>query len=171
MVDQIKPAAAESDAVGTDRNELTDIDQKREQQLRTSVELMFFAYRAFTKGPDALLATQGLGRVHHRILYFVGRDPSLSVAQLLAVLSVSKQALNAPLRDLISAGLVASVPCGEDKRVRRLTLTDAGKSLEAELTGCQVELLSDVFKKSGVGAEGQWQAVMRKLQTSGSIGK
>ncbi|ASJ73105.1 MarR family winged helix-turn-helix transcriptional regulator [Granulosicoccus antarcticus] len=140
--------------------------KKREEQLRISVELMFFGYRAFTIGPDALLAKQGLGRVHHRILYFVGREPSLSVAQLLAVLSVSKQALNAPLRDLMSAGLVASEPCGEDKRVRRLSLTSTGESLEAQLTGIQLDLMAGIFDEAGAGAEAHWQEIMQKMRAT-----
>ena len=138
--------------------------QGREHELRESVELLFFGYRAFTAGPDAMLAKRGLGRVHHRILYFIGREPGLMVTQLLDVLAVSKQALNAPLRDLTSAKLVVSNPCTEDKRVRRLSLTATGRSLEARLTGIQTKLLSELFEETGAGVEDNWRAVMRKLK-------
>ena len=73
----------------------------REDALRLAIEQFYFGYRAFTAPPDRILDQRGLGRVHHRILYFVGRNPQISVNTLLGLLSVSKQALNAPLRQLI----------------------------------------------------------------------
>ena len=53
---------------------------------------------------------RGLGRVHHRILYFVARSPGIAVNALLGVLDVSKQALHAPLRELVDKGLIAATP-------------------------------------------------------------
>jgi hypothetical protein len=52
-------------------------------QLITFVELLFFAYRDFTREADAALAEFGLGRAHHRVLHFVNRHPGLRVADLL----------------------------------------------------------------------------------------
>ncbi len=80
------------------------IDASREQELNEALELFFFGYREFTAYPDGVLAKRGLGRVHHRILYFVGRNPGVTVGDLLGVLGVSKQALNAPLRRLMAEG-------------------------------------------------------------------
>ena len=45
----------------------------REQDLRKGIELLFFAYRDFTGEADKILAEIGLGRAHHRVIYFVGR--------------------------------------------------------------------------------------------------
>ena len=59
------------------------IDQSNTPELRAAVESLFFGYRAFTSRPDRLLAQRGLGRVHHRILYFVGRQPQIAVNALL----------------------------------------------------------------------------------------
>ena len=53
-------------------------DARARADLRPSIELFYFAYRAFTSRPDRILAQRGLGRVHHRILYFVGRNPGLT---------------------------------------------------------------------------------------------
>ncbi|MEC7237830.1 MAG: MarR family transcriptional regulator, partial [Pseudomonadota bacterium] len=50
----------------------------REEELRRGIELMFFAYRDFTGEPDAMLARIGLGRAHHRVVYFVGRNPGIT---------------------------------------------------------------------------------------------
>ena len=47
------------------------IDQLKQEELLEAIELFYFSYRSFTAGPDQILQNQGLGRVHHRILYFV----------------------------------------------------------------------------------------------------
>ncbi len=135
----------------------------REAALRLAIEQFYFGYRAFTAQPDRILAQRGLGRVHHRILYFVGRNPRISVNALLGMLSVSKQALNAPLRQLLELQLVAMGTAGHDKRVRQLSLTPSGAQLEALLTGTQMEQLQAVFEQAGASAEAGWHQVMCRL--------
>ena len=137
--------------------------QSREAGLRLAIEQLYFGYRAFTAPPDRILDHRGLGRVHHRILYFVGRNSQISVNALLGVLDVSKQALNAPLRQLIEMRLVAIDTADHDRRVRQLRLTAAGAKLEAQLTGAQMKLLQAVFEQSGANAEAGWHLVMRNL--------
>lgn len=132
----------------------------REDALRLAIEQFYFGYRAFTAPPDRILEQRGLGRVHHRILYFVGRNPGLSVNTLLSMLSVSKQALNAPLRQLIEMRLVAMDTAEHDGRVRQLTLTASGAKLEAQLTGTQMKQLQAVFDQAGIKAETGWHQVM-----------
>ena len=65
----------------------------REEELRYSIELMFFVYRDFTGEADAVLAQRGLGRARHRVIYFVGRKPGVTVSEVLALLNITKQAL------------------------------------------------------------------------------
>lgn len=135
----------------------------REDALRMAIEQLYFGYRAFTNPPDRILEQRGLGRVHHRILYFVGRNPHISVNALLSLLDVSKQALNAPMRQLIEMKLVTMGTAVHDKRVRQLSLTVAGSKLEAQLTGTQMKHLQAVFKKTGTNAETGWHQVMHYL--------
>ncbi len=135
----------------------------REDALRLAIEQFYFGYRAFTAPPDRILDQRGLGRVHHRILYFVGRNPQISVNTLLGLLSVSKQALNAPLRQLIEMRLVAMDTAEHDGRVRQLSLTASGAKLEAQLTGTQMKQLQAVFEQVGADAETGWHQVMRHL--------
>src|SRR5690606_14122770 len=47
----------------------------REEELRLAQDLLFFGYRDFTAGADAILAGLDMGRAHHRVLHFVGRRP------------------------------------------------------------------------------------------------
>lgn len=155
MIDQIdskhsKPACAGSKTA-------TD------QELRTAIEQLYFGYRSFTALPDRILERRGLGRVHHRILYFVGRNPHITVNDLLTTLNVSKQALNAPLRQLIEMNLIAIRTAVHDRRVRQLVLTPPGEQLEIQLTGPQMKQLGDIFDKVGRNAEAGWLTVMRNL--------
>lgn len=136
---------------------------KRDDGLREAIELFYFAYRAFTSRPDQLLGQQGLGRVHHRILYFVGRNPDIAVNALLEILAVSKQALNAPLRQLLERNLVDVRPDRHDRRFKRLRLSEEGRKLERQLTGTQMKHLASVFAAAGSEAEAAWRSVMRAV--------
>ena len=139
------------------------VDPNNQDTLNEALELFHFAFRAFTTGPDAILAEQGLQRVHHRILYFVGRNPAISVNALLRILGVSKQALNGPLRTLKELALIDASPDVSDKRIKRLTLSSSGCELENRLSQSQRELMTAVFSEAGSDAELHWRAVMDKM--------
>ena len=131
--------------------------------IHDAIEQFYFAYRGFTDRPDRILERRGLGRVHHRILYFIGRRPDVSVRGLLDLLAVSKQALNAPLRQLMEMGLVGAEASPDDRRVKRLSLTPSGRKLEAELTEAQTRHLRAAFDRAGAEAQQGWSAVMAEL--------
>lgn len=139
------------------------IDPKRESELNEALELFFFGYRQFTAYPDEVLAERGLQRVHHRILYFVGRNPGIGVNALLGVLGVSKQALHAPLRRLMELGLVESRVAEHDRRARELTLSAEGAKLERELSGSQRECMDAIFATVGPEREAAWREVMTRV--------
>jgi DNA-binding MarR family transcriptional regulator len=139
------------------------IDANRERELRLDVEALYFGYRAFTALPDRILGEQGLGRAHHRILYFVRREPGISIGDLLALLKVSKQAMNRPLRDLEALGLLSITPDAADKRIRRVRATRKGAQLEARLTGAQLRLLHEVFAGLDATTEARWREAMTRL--------
>ena len=88
--------------------------------LRQAMELLFFAYRDFTGEADALLATFGFGRAHHRVIYFVGGHPGMTVSELLKILKITKQSLSRVLGQLIKDGLVHQRTDDTDRRRRRL---------------------------------------------------
>ena len=129
------------------------------------IELFYFAYRAFTSHPDRILAERGLGRVHHRLLYFVGRNPGIAVNALRETLGVSKQAMNTPLRQLIEMGLIDASTAAHDRRVKQLSLSADGAELERQLTETQLKLLADVFAANDEKTAEGWRAVMRALST------
>ena len=139
------------------------LDLKKATAQQTAMATFFFGYQAFTAKPDEMLARRGLSRVHHRILFFIARQPGLSVSQLLAYLGVSKQALNIPLRQLQEMRLVESVAATEDKRKRQLGLTAEGARLEQALRREQTLLLQRVLEEVGEPALQAWLEVNQAL--------
>ena len=103
---------------------------RRQQELNRALEAMHFGFRAMTYQPDRRLSELGLSRVHHRVLYFIARHPGSSVNELLEVMRVSKQYLHKPLQKMIALGYVEQSIDSDDRRVRRLALTQRGKKLE-----------------------------------------
>jgi DNA-binding MarR family transcriptional regulator len=139
------------------------VDQTNDPRLQQAIEQFYFAYRAFTAVPDRILQDLGLGRVHHRILYFVGRNPGLNINELLQILSVSKQALNAPLRRLTELELIDVETAQHDRRVKQLRLSKKGVKLEARLTRSQLEHMARAFARGGESATDGWMKVMQEL--------
>ncbi|MEZ1316337.1 MarR family transcriptional regulator [Pseudomonas fluorescens] len=135
------------------------LDLKNPASQQQAMEAFFFGYQAFTAKADEMLERRGLSRVHQRIVFFIARYPNLSVKQLLALLGVSKQALNIPLRQLLEMHLVNSIASETDKRKRLLELTVEGARFEQSLRREQVKLLERVFAEAGEVAVNGWLAV------------
>src|SRR5262249_60898347 len=108
----------------------------REDELRQGIELLFYAYRDFTAQADAVLEAYGFGRAHHRVIYFVGRNPGMPVSALLDILKITKQSLSRVLGQLLRQGFVQQRP-GPDRRQRLLDVTPQGAELERRLTAVQ----------------------------------
>ncbi|WJW76437.1 MarR family winged helix-turn-helix transcriptional regulator [Thiohalobacter sp. IOR34] len=138
-------------------------DRRRIGELNAALEALHFGFRALTAHPDERLARLGYSRVHHRVLYFIARNPECSINELLDIMRVSKQYLHRPLRQLIDDGLVVVRQDLHDRRVKRLRLTPKGKRLEATLTGEQRKQLARVFDRAGPEAEAGWRQVMALL--------
>lgn len=125
--------------------------------------LLFFAFRRLTEEPDRLLSARKLGRVHHRVLYFVGRNPGIHIGGLLEILQVSKQALHRPLTSLVGGGWIVAEASPENRRAKQLRLTRRGVALEERLTGLQRTRFAQVFREVGPAKELAWREVMRRL--------
>lgn len=137
----------------------------RDEDLRESIELLFYAYREFTAEPDEILGELGLGRAHHRAIYFVGRYPGISVTDLLRILRITKQSLSRVLSQLVDEGFIEQQKGQEDRRQRLLTLTEKGRELERKLTDRQRSLLRKAFKDSGAeGVEGYRSVLSGMIQ-------
>ncbi|MEE8393231.1 MAG: MarR family transcriptional regulator [Rhodospirillales bacterium] len=131
------------------------------------MELLFFAYRDFTAEADAVLADFGFGRAHHRAVYFIGRNPGLSVNGLLGILRITKQSLSRVLRQLIEEDFIVQRPDRNDKRRRLLYLTGKGGELEARLTKIQSKRIAKAYQgaweAAGGGSARGFRAVLRNI--------
>ena len=135
----------------------------RQKQLNQALEAMHFGFRAMIFKPDQRLAELGLARIHHRLLYFIGRNPGCSINELLETMRVSKQYLHQPLKKMIALGYVEQRMDKQDRRIRRLRLTARGKKLEHELSEVQRRRFAEIFEQVGPQAEKNWRRVMTLL--------
>ena len=87
-----------------------------DEALRQVIEILFFAYRDFTSGPDEILREFGFGRAHHRAIYFIGRYPNQTVSNLLGILRITKQSLRRVLGQLVREGFVLQNTGKRDRR-------------------------------------------------------
>ena len=135
----------------------------RDAELRQAMELLFFAYRDFTGEADALLADFGFGRAHHRVIYFVGCHPGITVSELLRILKITKQSLSRVLGHLINEGFIHQRTDNADRRRRRLFLTPKGTELERRLTERQSQRIAGAYLEAGPEAVEGFRAVLRGI--------
>lgn len=132
---------------------LTSVPADEHAALFACMELLFFAYRDFTSGPDALLEKYKFGRAHHRVLHFVSRNPGLRVADLLEILRITKQSLARVLKQLVDEGFIVQEAGKTDRRERHLFVTERGKTLAGQLADLQMKRLHNALSTAGPGAE------------------
>lgn len=113
------------------------------------VELLFFAYRDFTREPDNILDEIGFGRAHHRVLHFVNRHPGMRVADLLDILKITKQSLGRVLKQLVDEGFIVQEAGKTDRRERRLYPTLRGRELAEQLVAPQLKRIARAVETSG----------------------
>jgi len=118
-----------------------------EKEIKKIIELMFFSYRDFTAGPDAILEKINFGRAHHRIIYFVGKEEIITIKDLLSILQITKQSLSRVLNQLVIEKYII-LSTGKDKRTKNLSLTKKGKDLENKLSTIQIKKIKKIIKNA-----------------------
>jgi DNA-binding MarR family transcriptional regulator len=124
------------------------------------MELLFFAYRDFTAEPDRILSAYNFGRAHHRVIYFVGRNPGISVSDLLSILKITKQSLSRVLRQLVDEGVIEQETGTEDRRRRHLELSEKGKELEKLLSETQRQFITRSYAQAGPEAVAGFKKIL-----------
>jgi len=135
----------------------------REAEIRRGIELMHFGYGRLLGAIDARLATEGLGRAHHRTLYFVARQPDLTVSTLLSLLGITKQSLGRVINDLTARAMIESRVGRDDRRQRLLRLTAAGTAFESELFEMLRARMSAAYVEAGPAAVAGFWLVLEGL--------
>ena len=98
-----------------------------------------------------------------RALHFIGRQPGITVGDLLGLLRITKQSLARVLTTLIDQGLVAQAPGRNDRRQRLLSLSPAGRDLERRLFESQRARLAHAYRDAGGPAVEGFRRVMRGI--------
>jgi DNA-binding MarR family transcriptional regulator len=133
---------------------------KKLHDLDAALELMYYGWRGMTLSADEYLASLGLSRPHHRVLYVVARQPDISIGSLIETLGISKQALNRPLSLLLQRKLLTSKRSPEQHRSKLLRLTEAGKRIEQRASGYERKVMREAFDRVGPSGAAAWMAVM-----------
>ncbi|PZQ21974.1 MAG: MarR family transcriptional regulator [Sphingopyxis macrogoltabida] len=130
----------------------------REDEVRRGIEFLFFAHGALWRAVDARLADHELGRAHYRALYFIARQPGLTISDLLALLGVTKQSLGRVIKELEARAMLATRPGNRDRRQKELRLTDTGRAAEAAVFQTLRDAMSRAYTHAGQAAvTGFWQ--------------
>ena len=138
-----------------------------EPELRRGIELLHFGHSHLMRALDAVLIPAGLGRAHQRALYFIARQPDITVGALLRLLGITKQSLGRVLTELAERGLIETRPGEEDRRQRLLRLTEKGAKLESELFDVIRERLSTAYAAAGQDAvTGFWRVLEQLIPVS-----
>ena len=135
----------------------------REPELRRGMELLYFGHSYLVRSVDEGLADQGLGRAHHRALYFIARKPDLTVSDLLGLLAITKQSLGRVLNELTERRLVEARPGERDRRQRLLRLTAEGEKMESNLFEAVRIKMSTAYAKAGQTAVSGYWAVLEGM--------
>lgn len=135
----------------------------REDSIRGGMDLLFFANTRHLKRADEKLASFGLGRAHHRVLYFVARRPDISVGELLTILDVTKQSFGRVATNLIESGFVEHRVGERDRRQRLLRLSVKGHELERDIFDDLHANVAQAYSASGGEAVAGFWIVMQHL--------
>jgi DNA-binding MarR family transcriptional regulator len=135
----------------------------RDEELTRGIELLEVAYGALLARPDRRLIDLGLGRNHQRVVYWVGRQPGITMVELQERTRLTKQTLSRLLKELVGARLIVRSPSRHDRRQRLLELTLAGRELDEQLNGRLRRRLADAYRAAGAEAVAGFHKVLLGL--------
>ena len=114
--------------------------------------LHFFANLSLTADVEEPLYLAGLGRPHHRILFFAEHAPGITVSELLDAVHVTHQNLRLPMKRLVDMGYLLMKSGVSDRRQRQLFITVKGRRLVDRLKAVQWERIGRAFMLAGPSA-------------------
>jgi DNA-binding MarR family transcriptional regulator len=135
----------------------------RDEELTRGIELLEAAYGALLGRPDRVLNGLGLGRNHGRIVYFIGRQPGITMVELLYRVQLTKQTVSRLLKELVGKRLVVRTADRHDRRRRLLELSAAGRELDEQLNGRLRRQLASAYRAAGAEAVAGYHRVLLGL--------
>jgi DNA-binding MarR family transcriptional regulator len=121
------------------------------------------AARALTRRFDDAFRPLGLTSGQFSLLVSLNRPEPPAMGDVASLLAMDRTTLTAALKPLERRGLVAVATDGEDRRSRRLLLTDAGKSLLADAVAVWQSTHDAVDRSLGNAGDGAPQRWLREI--------
>lgn len=143
----------------------------REAEIRRGMELMYFAQSTLARVTEKQLGEMGLGRAHHRAMYFIARHPDLTVSALLGLLGITKQSLGRVLNELVDRDLVETRIGERDRRQRLLRLSATGRALEHELFEKLRQNWATAYARAGQSAVSGFWSVLEGMIGGGDLAR
>lgn len=134
-----------------------------------ALSLILFVHLALADDADRKLASTGLSRTHHRVLFLVAHRPGVTVGEIVTLLRLSAQAIQAPLRALIDDGLIEQETSESDRRKRHLIATKQGKDFLKEISEAQFRRILDARNRAGDDAFDGYLRIMRAMTGEGDF--
>jgi DNA-binding MarR family transcriptional regulator len=126
---------------------------------------IFVAFRSLTDEADEILDRRGLGRAHFRALGVIALQPGSAVSDIIATLGITNQALNRVMNELQSRSLIRAKLDTDDRRRRKLYLTDAGQAIFDKTMTAQLSVLRHAAKKCGMAGFEAYREFLSAMAT------
>ncbi|WP_162849053.1 MarR family winged helix-turn-helix transcriptional regulator [Sphingobium amiense] len=132
-------------------------------EISEALSLILFVHLAVAADADKALTATGLSRTHHRILFLVALRPGVTVGEIVTLLRVTAQAIQAPLRTLIESGLIEQQSSERDKRRRHLVLSERGQTFLTALADAQYARIAKALDDAGAGPVQGFLSIMQAM--------
>ena len=135
----------------------------RDNDLDDAVLMIERAQRLIAADVASLLDGKGIGPTHDLVLRLVARRPGAPMVALRRLIASSKQTLSRVIGELENKGLVAFEQQAADRRQRPVRITEAGRTLLADLDLLRRRRLRRTFGTAGPDAVLGFRRIMELL--------
>ena len=135
----------------------------KDEELIEGLELLEFALQRLLADLADIMEDLGLGRSHQRLLHFIGRQPGITMAELLQIVPLTKQSQSRLLKELAAKDLITQTQDEQDRRQRLLTLTERGRNIDQQLNDVLRRRLAIAYRAAGAEAVAGYHQVLEGL--------
>lgn len=141
------------------------IDDIRSSGKSNILTLLLNAYYRMDQSLQDSISLEGSQQLtHSQSMIFLnmgeGRDRTVDIA---AHIGISKQAINRTVNELVELGLISLIQDKQDKRVKRLRLTEAGALVAQEASSALEHIEKNIEMLLGQSEAHQLKAQLEKL--------
>ena len=129
----------------------------REEELRLGIDLLYFASRDLAAEVETIarrLSTpqSPISASHLRLIGFLSSISPQPASRILRLMRMSKQSFSRMTTTLVERGWVLQTAHSDDRRQRLLSLTEAGRDIEQQVTAKLSAYLARAYRQAGASA-------------------